>query len=143
MRRRGVVDEERKLQDKRGCMCIMKYEIEVMVATITEENMADLKEILFGDPYDVISVVEGGELMDEEKEAFEEFKKQSATARRQGNGTIEIRIPQLIRGEAELDEDTLDEFGDEIYLISEYEVIDQGEFDEESLHLFRELGYTI
>ena len=47
----------------------MKYEIEIMVATITEGNMDDIKEILFGEPYDVISVVEGGELMDDENKA--------------------------------------------------------------------------
>ena len=121
----------------------MKYEIEIMVATITEKNMSDIKEILFGEPYDVISVVEGGELLDDENVAHEEFGRQSAIARRHEDGTIEIRIPELIRGEAELDQDTLDEFGDEIYMMTDYEVIDRGEFDEESLLLFRELGYEV
>ena len=121
----------------------MKYEIETMVATITEKNISDIKEILFGEPYDVISVVEGGELMDDENKAHEEFEKQSATACRLEDGTIEIRIPELIQGEAELDQDTLEEFGDEIYMMTEYEVIDRGEFDEESMRLFREMGYAV
>ena len=121
----------------------MKYEIEIMVATITEGNMDDIREILFGEPYDVISVVEGRELMDDENKAHEEFEKQSATARRHEDGTIEIRIPELIRGEAELDLDTLEEFGDEIYMMTDYEVIDRGEFDEESMQLFQEMGYAV
>ena len=121
----------------------MKYEVEVMVATITEENMADIKEILFGEPYDVISVVEGGEIVDDENIAREEFKNQWATARRHEDGAIEIRIPELICGEAELDQDTLDEFGDEIYLIADYEVLERKGFDEESMQLFRELGYAV
>ena len=121
----------------------MKYEIETMVATITEKNISDIKEILFGEPYDVISAVEGGELMDDEDKAHEEFEKESATARRHEDGTIEIRIPELIRGEAELDQDTLEEFGDEIYMMTEYEIIERGEFDEESMRLFREMGYAV
>ena len=121
----------------------MKYEIETMVATITEKNMSDIKEILFGEPYYVISAVEGGELMDDANRAHKEFEQQSATARRHEYGTIEIRIPELIRGEAELDQDTLDEFGDEIYMMTDYEVIDRGEFDEESMQLFQELGYGV
>ena len=121
----------------------MKYEIEIMVAAITEKNMADIKEILFGEPYDVISVVEGGELIDDEGTALEEFKKCLATARMKKDGTIEIRIPELIRGEPELDQDALEEFGDEIYMMTDYEVIDRGEFDEESKRLFREMGYAV
>ena len=121
----------------------MKYEIETMVATITEENMADLEDILFGEPYDVITIVEGGDIIDDEMMALEEFRKCSATARKKEDGSIEIRIPELIRGEAELDQDTLDEFGDEAYMMSDYEVIARREFDEESMQLFRELGYAI
>ena len=121
----------------------MKYEIEIMVATITEKNMSDIKEILFGELYDVISVVEGGELLDDENMAHEEFEKQLATARRHEDGTVEIRIPELIRGEAELDQDTLEDFGDEIYMMTDYEVIERGEFDEESMRLFREIGYAV
>ena len=121
----------------------MKYEIETMVTTITEEDTSDIREILFGNPYNVISLAEGGELMDDENEAWEEFRKRSATARRQDDGTIEIRIPALIRGEAEIDEDTLDEYGEEVYMMMEYEEVAQAEFDAESLQLFRELGYTV
>ena len=121
----------------------MQYEIETMVATITEKNMADIKEILFGEPYDVISVVEGGEIVDNEEIAREEFKNQWATAWRHEDGTIEIRIPELIRGKAELDQDTLDEFGDKIYMMTDYEVLDRKGFDEESVRLFRELGYDV
>ena len=120
----------------------MKYEIQTMEATITEDNMSDIREILYGEPYDVISVVEGGELIDDEGVAFEEFKKCRATARKKEDGSIKIRIPELIRGEEELDGDISDESGDEIYLISEYEAIARAEFDEEALELFRELGYA-
>lgn len=59
-----------------------------MVATITEKNMSAIKEILFDEPYDVISFVEDGELMDDENMAYEEFKKQSATAQRHEDGTM-------------------------------------------------------
>ena len=114
-----------------------------MVATITEENKSDIREILFGEPYDVICTVEGGELTDDEGAALEEFKKCCATARKKENGAIEIRIPELICGEAELDEDTSDDSGGEVYLIPEYGGIARGEFDEDSLLLFRELGYII
>ena len=121
----------------------MKYRIDTMVAAITEENMEDIKEIFYGEPYDVISVIEGGEIVDDENMAREEFKNQWATARRHKDGTIEIRIPELICGEAELDKDTLDEFGDEVNMMTDYEVIDRKEFDEDSIQLVRELGYTV
>ena len=121
----------------------MKYEIQVMVAVITEENMADIREILFGNPYDVIYYSEGGDLLDSKKEAVKEFKKQSATARRQDDGTIGIRIPELLRGEEKLDEDILQESGEEVYYLDRFKVLDCARFDEESLQLFRELGYEV
>ena len=90
----------------------------------------------------MISFAEGGELIDDEKEAYSEFSKMSATARRQEDGTVEIRIPQLIYGKEELDEDVLDEYGDEVFIITEYEVIERGKFDDESLRLFSEMGFA-
>lgn len=121
---------------------MMKYEIDTMMTTITEENIDDIDEILFGEPLEVIGYSEGSELMDEE-EARAEFDKLVATARKNADGTIDIRIPQLIRGEQELDKDVLEEEGEEVYYIREYEVVEQKEFDEESLILFRELGFKI
>ena len=51
------------------------------------------------------------------------------------NGYEEVRIPVLIRGEEELEEDVQD--GDEpFYYLAEYEEIDRRDFDEESLELF-------
>ena len=52
----------------------MKYEIEIMVASVTEDNKDGIRKILNGDIYDIISYSEGGELMDE-KEARAEFDK--------------------------------------------------------------------
>ena len=50
------------------------------------------------------------------------------------NGSIEVRIPVLVRGEEELEEDEAD--GDEsFYYLAEYEKIDRKDFDEESLKL--------
>lgn len=42
-----------------------------------------------------------------------------------------------------MDQDTLDEFGDEFYMMTDYEVIDRREFDEKSMQLFRDLGYAV
>ena len=120
----------------------MKYEIEVIIGTVTDENMDIIKTLLFGDPFEVFYTIEGGELISNKKMAIEEFKQCSATARRQDDGTIEIRIPQLIRGKEELDEDYLEETGEKTYYLSEYSIIDKAEFDEESLQLFQELGFT-
>ena len=84
----------------------MKYEIEMLVASVTADNKDDIRKILNGDIYDVISYSEGGELMDE-KEAREEFAKLSASACWLEDGSIEARIPVLIRGEEALEEDVL------------------------------------
>ena len=54
--------------------------------------------------YEVIDCSECGELMDE-GEAREAFDKLSATAKRVNENTIEVRIPVLVRGEEELEED--------------------------------------
>ena len=71
----------------------------------------------------------------DEKEARAEFDKLMASARRLDDGSIEVRIPVLVRGEEELEEDVPD--GDEpFYYLAEYEEIDRRDFDEESLELF-------
>ncbi len=115
----------------------MKYEIEILIAYVKEGNKDDIRKILSGDIYDVISCSEGGELMDE-KEARAEFDKLMARASRTDDGTIEVKIPVLVRGEEELEEDVPD--GDEpFYYLAEYEEIDRRAFDEESLELFNEI----
>ena len=115
----------------------MKYEIEVLIASVAEENKEKIRKILSGDIYDVISYSESGGLMDEE-EARAEFDKLMASARRTDGGSIEVRIPVLVRGEEELEEDVPD--GDEpFYYLAEYEEIDRRAFDEESLILFNEI----
>ena len=112
----------------------MKYEIEIMVATIEEDNKDEIRKILDGNIYDVISYSESGGLMDE-KEAREEFDKLIASASRLDDGSIEVKIPVLVRGEEELEEDVQD--GDEpFYYLAESEEIDRRDFDEESLELF-------
>ena len=112
----------------------MKYEIEVLVASVAEEHKDEIRKILSGDIYDVISYSESGGLLDEE-EARAEFDKLMASARRTDDGSIEVRIPVLVRGEEELEEDVPD--GDEpFYYLAEYEEIDRRDFDEESLELF-------
>lgn len=115
----------------------MKYEIEVLIASVKEDNKNEIRKILTGDIYDVISYSEGGELMDE-KEAKVEFEKLTASARRMDDGSIEVRMPVLVRGEEELEEDVPD--GDEpFYYLAESEEIDRSTFDEESLELFNEI----
>ena len=115
----------------------MKYEIEIMVASVTEDNKNEIRKILDGDIYDVISYSESGRLMDE-KEARAEFDKLVASAHRSDDGSIEVRIPVLVRGEEELEEDVPD--GDEpFYYLAESEEIDRGDFDEKSLELFGEI----
>ena len=112
----------------------MKYEIEIMVATIAEDNKDEIRKILDGNIYDVISYSECGGPMDE-KEAREEFDKLIASASRLDDGSIEVKIPVLVRGEEELEEDVQD--GDEpFYYLAESEEIDRRDFDEESLELF-------
>ena len=112
----------------------MKYEIEIMVATIAEDNKDEIRKILDGNIYDVISYSESGGLMDE-KEAREEFDKLIASASRLDDGSIEVKIPVLVRGEEELEGDVQD--GDEpFYYLAESEEIDRRDFDEESLELF-------
>lgn len=118
----------------------MKYEIETMVISVTEDNKDDIRKILNGDIYDIISYSEGGELMDEE-EARKEFAGLCASADRLDDGSLEVRIPVLVRGEGELeeDEDVLDG-GEPFYYLAEYEEIDRRDFDEKSLELFNEFG---
>ena len=65
----------------------MKYEIEIMLATIAEDNKDEIRKILDGNIYDVISYSESGGLMDE-KEARAEFDKLMASARRSDDGSI-------------------------------------------------------
>ena len=115
----------------------MKYEIEVLIASVKEDNKNEIRKILTGDIYDVISYSESGGLMDE-KEARAELEKLTATARRVADGSIEVRMPVLVRGEEELEEDVPD--GDEpFYYLAESEEIDRSTFDEESLELFNEI----
>ena len=115
----------------------MKYEIEIMVASVTEDDKDEIRKILNGDIYDIISYSEGGELMDEE-EARAEFDKLAASAHRLDDGSIEVKIPVLVRGEEELEEDVAD--GDEpFYYLAEYEEIDRRDFDEKSLELFGDI----
>ena len=115
----------------------MKYEIDIVVATIAEDNKDEIRKILDGNIYDVISYSESGGLMDE-KEAREEFDKLVASAHRSDDGSIEVRIPVLVRGEEELEEDVMD--GDEpFYYLAESEEIDRGDFDEKSMELFGEI----
>lgn len=115
----------------------MKYEIEVLIASVKEDNKDEIRKVLNGDIYDVISYSECGGLMDE-KEARAEFDKLVASAHRSDDGSIEVRIPVLVRGEEELEEDVPD--GDEpFYYLAEYEEIDRRAFDEESLELFGDI----
>ena len=115
----------------------MKYEIETMIVCIREDDKGKIRKILAGDIYDVIDYSECGELTDEE-EAREEFAKLFATATTMDDGAIEVRIPVLVRGEEELEEDVPD--GEEpFYYLVEYEEIERRNFDEESLELFGEI----
>lgn len=88
----------------------MKFEIDIMKGTVPMENEADLREVIFGNPYDVIEYSEVSDLMDE-AEAREEFEKLQATARRTEDGMIEFMIPELVCGE-DLDEDIDEETGE-------------------------------
>lgn len=115
----------------------MKYEIEIMVASVTVDNKDEIRKILNGDIYDMISYSESGGLMEEE-EARTEFDKLTASAHRLDDGSIEVRIPVLVRGQEELETDVSD--GDEpFYYLAEYEEIDRSDFDEKSLELFSEI----
>lgn len=114
----------------------MKYDIEVMIASIKEDDKNKIHKILEGDIYDVIDYSECRELMDE-KEAREEFAKVFATATRVDGETIEVRIPVLVRGEEELEED-VPEGEEPFYYLAEYEEIDRSDFDKESMELLRE-----
>ena len=116
----------------------MKYEIDIMKGTVPMENEADLREVIFGNPYDVIEYSEFSDLMDE-AEAREEFEKLQATARRTEDGMIEFMIPELVCGE-DLDEDIDEETGEKLFYLDSCETIDQRDFDDESKELFRELG---
>ena len=115
----------------------MKYDIEVMIVSVTEDDKTKIRKILDGDIYDVIDYSECGELMDEE-EARACFEKLSASAHCLDDGTIEVRIPVLVRGEEELEED-VPEGEEPFYYLAEYEEIDRSDFDEESKELFRKI----
>ena len=115
----------------------MKYEIEILVASVTEDNKDEIRRILNGDFYDLISYSESGGLMDEE-EARTEFDKLTASAHRLDDGSIEVRIPVLVRGQEELEEDVADD-DEPFYYLAESEEIDRSDFDEESLGLFSEI----
>ena len=45
----------------------MKYEIEILIASVKEDNKDEIRKILNGDIYDVISCSESGGLMDEKE----------------------------------------------------------------------------
>ena len=116
----------------------MKYEVEILVACIDEDDKSAFRSILDGEVYDVITVIEGGELMDEE-EARKELAKLSATATRLDDGTVEVRVPILACGEEELEED-VDEGEEPFYYLSELEEIDHRDFDEESMALLLKMA---
>ena len=117
----------------------MKYGIDTLIASISKDNKADIRKILDGDIYDVIRYSESGLLMDE-KEAREEFAGLYAEARELEDVIIEVRIPVLVRGEPELEEDVTE--GDEpFYYLSEYEEIDRKDFDEKSWKIFHKIGF--
>ncbi|MCR4763067.1 MAG: hypothetical protein K5696_06020 [Lachnospiraceae bacterium] len=48
----------------------------------------------------------------------------------------------LMHGIVELDEDTYEEFGDEVYLFEDYNVVKIAPFDQDSMKLLMELGFT-
>ena len=117
----------------------MKYEIDLASATIASDNKEALRKILDGDIYDVINYSEACGLM-EEDEAREAFAGLHARAERLEDGSIEVKIPILVRGEPELEED-VDEDDEPFYYLAEYEEVDRTEFDEKSMELFHELGF--
>lgn len=118
----------------------MKYAIETLIATVEISDKEKIEQILNGDFYEIIDMSECGELVDDEETARKGFEKMQATARKQDDGRIEIRIPALNYGKEELEEEVFD--GDEpFYYLPEYEEIDRRDFDEESWKLFHELGF--
>lgn len=117
----------------------MKYEIEILKACIEEENKDAFRSILDGEIYDVISDIDGGDLMEEE-EARKEFEKLAATAIKLDDGTIKVRIPVLVCGEEELEE-YVSEGEEPYYYLPMCEEIDRRDFDEESMALLRKMSH--
>ncbi len=118
----------------------MKYEIETLIAIVGYDEKQRIEQILNGEPYEVIDMSEGGEVIDDEKTARQEFEKLRATAHQRDDGKIEVRIPVLTCGKEELEEDVME--GDEpFYYLAESEEIDRQDFDEESARLFHKIGF--
>ena len=120
----------------------MKYGIDTLHVIINEDDRKSIKEILFGEPLEVITDSELECPMDEEG-ARTEFKSRIATARRCEDGTLEFYLPELVRGDEVLDEEILKETGEELYYLDYETIVESKDFDDESLELLRELGYDI
>ena len=89
--------EERvvKTGDTYNAACEELKNLRNKMTAIAEDNKDEIRKILDGNIYDVISYSESGGLMDE-KEAREEFDKLIASASRLDDGSIEVNIPVLV-----------------------------------------------
>lgn len=118
----------------------MKYGIDTLHVKLNEEDRESIEELLFGEPLEVItdSVVE---CPFEEEEARKEFGTRIATVRRCEDGMLEFYLPELVQGEEVLDEEIMQESGEEVYYLDYETTIEKKDFDEESLALLQELGF--
>ena len=118
----------------------MKYGIETLHVKLNEDDCESIEELLFGEPYEVITDCEL-ECPMEEDEARKIFEPRIATVRRLEDGMLEFYLPELVQGEEVLDKEATDDIGEEIYYLDYETTIERKGFDEESLTLLRELGF--
>ena len=80
----------------------MKYGIETLHVKLSDGDRESIEELLFGEPFEVITDSEL-ECPMEEVEARKEFESRVATVRRCEEGMLEFYLPELVRGEEVLD----------------------------------------
>ena len=120
----------------------MKYGIETLHVKVDKDDRESIEELLFGEPYEVITDSQL-ECPMEENEAREEFESRISTARICEDGMLDFYLPELVRGEEILDEEATDEIGEEIYYLDYETTIEKKGFDEESITILRERGFNI
>ena len=120
----------------------MKYGIDTLHVILDENDRESIEELLFGEPFEVITDSELECPMSED-EAREAVKSRISTARRCEDGKLEFYLPELVRGEEVLDKEATEEIGEEIYYLDYETMVEKKDFDEESLALLQELGFDI
>ena len=119
----------------------MKFGIEKLVYEIEEKNIKEIiNNLLNGDPFEDLSYSECDELIDDRKEAEEKFEKLTSSIRIDESGEYIVERYFFDYGEAAIDQDILEDDGEEVYFLESYTIEKRAPFDDKSVQILKELG---